>query len=37
MFLKEAGLDTEQYTGKPSNDDPAKMMAAILKKLQSED
>ncbi|HNW82670.1 MAG TPA: UvrD-helicase domain-containing protein [bacterium] len=37
MFLKEAGLDTEQYTGKPSDNDPAKMMAAILKKLRSED
>lgn len=35
MFIKEAGLDSEKYTGRPDDDDPVKMMAAILKKLQS--
>lgn len=35
IFLKEAGLDEEKYTGKPPEDDPSRVFEEILKKIRN--
>ncbi|MGI6393756.1 MAG: ATP-dependent helicase [bacterium] len=36
MFLNEAGLDEEKYTGKPPDDDLVRILEEILKKIRND-
>jgi len=37
IFIKEAGLDEEKFTGKPPATDPSRLFDALLKKIREED
>ena len=36
IFLKEAGLDEEKYTGRPPETDPVRMFDEMLKKIRKD-
>jgi len=37
IFIKEAGLDEEKFTGKPPASDPSRLFDALLKKIRDDD